>query len=150
MAIELVPGTGDAVAVEVSTNAPVVTAMGPWPAGTFIDRIDVSVHLLKQTGMTGLRLGFALSSVLGRVWETFERAAKVWRPVHAAPMSYPYYRLELGSLDRMRFVVDVGVLAGTGSRYVLVYHDLDDGTDSYDLFVSVRTLVAREVPVVTP
>lgn len=135
----MVPSRGDAIAVTVAAATPVVSALGPFPDGLFLDRIRVLIYLNNQAGTTGLRLGFGIAGSADETFEGYQRSNKVWRPRGASGAWPLWHRFGLLTGQSLNFEVDVGVEIQSGSRYVLVYHDLEDGTDYHELFVSVRT-----------
>lgn len=145
---ELVPGPGFAFYIQVDTNTPVVTAMGPFAAGTFLDRLSVLTYLTAQGGTTGLQLGFGVSASGAETRENFNASAKVWRPRDVQGVRESFAQITLNTGDQVAFDVDLGIRVDSGSRSVLVLHDQADGADHYDLWVTLRTLtVVRALPV---
>lgn len=145
---ELVPGPGFAFYIPVDTNTPVVTAMGPFPAGTFLERLAVLVYLSLQGSTTGLQLGFGVSSSPAETRENFNASAKVWHPRDVQGARETFTQITLGTGEQVAFDIDLGIRVESGSRWVLVFHDQADGTDFYDLWVTLRTLtVVRALPV---
>jgi len=136
----LVPGRGSAFSITLDVNTPLITVMGPFAAGTFVERLQCVVYLGAQTGLTGVKLGFGMSPSAAETMENFDASTKVWFPRYAGGVRYGFQAIVLVSGGMVQFDVDVGVLIRSGARYVVVYHDLTDGTDLYDLYVSVRCL----------
>ncbi|NIP96193.1 MAG: hypothetical protein GWO24_23265 [Akkermansiaceae bacterium] len=145
---ELVPGPGFGFYITVDTNTPRVTALGPFAGGSYLERLAVAVFLSAQSGNSALELGFGVSGHGAESYENFERSAKVWRPRDVTGARLDFGRIELTAGAAVEFLVDLGVRVDSGSRFVLVYHDQADGTDHYDLWVSLKTLtVVRALPV---
>jgi len=139
----LVPGRGEAVALTVVATTPVVSALGPFGPGTFIDRLRASVFLFSQAGNTALRLGFSVSPSGDESLANYLAGNLAMRTRYAPGLYNRWHRLQLTSGGSVTFDVDIGFAVETGAQYVLVYHDLEDGTDWYDLFVSCRTRAVR-------
>ncbi len=145
---ELVPGPGFAFHIIVDTATPVVTAMGPFPAGTFLDRLSVLMYLSSQSGTSGLQLGFGVSPSAEETRENFNASAKVWRLRDVEGIRGWFAQITLTTGQQVAWYVDLGIRVESGSRSVLVFHDQADGADHYDLWVTLRTLtVVRALPV---
>lgn len=145
---ELVPGPGFSFAIQVDTNTPRVTVLGPFAAGSYLERLSVVVYLSAQGGTSGLQLGFGVSASLAETFENFVSSAKIWRPRSVTGAREDRYQITLGAGESINFDIDVGVRVTSGARAVLVFHDQADGADHYDLWVTLKTLsVVRALPV---
>lgn len=130
-----VPEAGPGLLVQVSSALGLITSLGPFREGAFLARVSVRVFLLTQTGPTGLRLGFALGSGQGRVAADFERGTQLLVHPPGVGVDVQHFRLQLPTGGQWAFDFYPGQRFGTGSTWLLVYHDLEDGTDPYDLAV---------------
>lgn len=145
---ELVPGPGYALGMNIAGATPTVTRLGTFAAGTYLERLAVTVYLQSQGGLTGLRFGAGISASRAETLENWRASSKVWHPRSLTGYQETWLRLELASTMVVPFVVDIGVLVESGSRSLLVYMDLEDGTDAYTVFLSLATKrIVERLPV---
>jgi hypothetical protein len=136
----LVPAVGAGFSLSIVATTRQVTSLGPFAAGVFIERVVVTIHLRTQTATTALRLAFALGAAPSEVVGGFLSNAPILDTADPVQPGRFWHRWELGAGQTVRFVFFPGVVVGGGATWLLVYHDLEDGTDAYNLVVSVRTL----------
>lgn len=139
----LVPSNGAGFVRNVESVSPSIVSLGPFPQGSFIDRVSVSVACQLRAGATALRLGFALGGAAITAVADFlqlKQLIDTFDPVQ----NVAWFRLDLSTGQHFAFDFFPGVLVQSGPLWVVVYSDLTDGTDTYTLAVSVRA--SRTVP----
>jgi hypothetical protein len=143
----LVPTKGDSFWKIVGPASELVTPMGPWPSGTYIDRAKFTVYAEAAPTITGLRLGVSLGPRAVTTTAEFIRTQQVLRCyINDAWRSYTRIALRAGC-QVLTFEVDIGVMVETGPLWVLIFTDLEDGNEAYTVFATVRCRSERVRPV---
>ncbi len=141
----VVPVQGFGLSFTIQTGSRAASALGPFPTGCILKEARIFVYLQVQTAITALRLGLALSSIGEETDTNFFASPDLLRVQSGAVVPVLYHRLELASNGHYEVIMPLGVRIESGPRWVIVYHQREDGTDVFDLNVSVSAVaVLRE------
>lgn len=139
----LVPTRGDTLYKSISATAQVIDAFGPWAEGTHVERAEFTIWSVGDPATTSLRLGLSLSHTIVSDVNEFVQTQVVLR-AYLGDEFEPFVSFLLPhAAQPVRFNVNIGITVDVGPMYVLMYTDLTDGAEAYDLVCSVRCRIPR-------
>lgn len=138
MSRRLVPAAGFGFAKLIASTSPVVSALGPFASGSWIERLTVCTWVEALSAVAGLRLGFAIARSSALTLDNFLASVPLLDTSDFLVPGQFWLRIGAVSLNRLTFEFFPGYLVQGGASYVIVYHDLEDGTQAFQLIVGVR------------